>query len=202
MARVCHTLLFYALQTATPGIALQSYYYPLGYPMPYIPLVGYPMPIYPSGGNGMQLRLEVLKQRVINLYVGKEAVENFDRMHLFYYACCTCFEFYPWEADLFLVGTESGEILFCSKVMSTSHQVMSHHVMSHHVTSCHIISCHVTSNHALSRHIASYHVTSCQVMSHHVTLHQIKSCHVTSHRVISRYITSCHIASYHVILFI
>jgi hypothetical protein len=80
MTRVCHTLLFYALRTATPGIALQPYYYPLGYPMP-----------YPSGGNGMLLRSEVLKQRVINLYVGKEAVENFDRMHLFNYACCTCF---------------------------------------------------------------------------------------------------------------
>ena len=124
MARVCHTLLFYALRTTTPEIALQPYYYPLGYPMP-----------YPSDGNGMLLRSEVLRQRVINLYMGKEAVEKFDRMHLFNYACCTCFDFYPWEAHLFLVGTKSGEIFFCSKVMSTSHHVMSRHVISCHVPS-------------------------------------------------------------------
>jgi hypothetical protein len=138
---------------------------------------------YASDGNGMLLRSEVLKQRMINLYMGKEAVEKFDRMHLFNYACCTCFDFYSWEAHLFLVGTKSGEIFFCSKVLSTSHHVMSRH----------IISCHVPSNHALSRHIASYHVTSCHVTSNHVMSRHIASYHVTSRHVTSSCITSEHI---------
>jgi len=76
-------------------------------------------------------RSEILKQTVIKLYCGKEAVENFDGTHLFNYACCTCFAFHPTEHDLYLVGTESGEVFFCSK--GYSHDVRKttvHHHMS------------------------------------------------------------------------
>jgi len=76
-------------------------------------------------------RSEMLKQTVIKLYCGKHAVENFDGTHLFNYACCTCFAFHPHEKDLYLVGTESGEVFFCSR--GYSHDVRKttvHHHMS------------------------------------------------------------------------
>jgi len=76
-------------------------------------------------------RAEMLKQTVIKLYCGKHAVENFDGTHLFNYACCTCFAFHPQEADLYLVGTESGEVFFCSKGYSYDvRRTTIHHHMS------------------------------------------------------------------------
>jgi len=76
-------------------------------------------------------RSEMLKQTVIKLYCGKNAVENFDGTHLFNYACCTCFAFHPSDQDLYLVGTESGDVFFCSKGYSEDvRKTTLHHHMS------------------------------------------------------------------------